>query len=102
VNNRPEPDDVDFFVGGVESDATSADETAKIIEEYKNRPDYPFVVEEAEKILAALGIKARDYGMPDAKSLLDHWHRCVADLRGANAGGSNGAGVDGKGIEGER
>lgn len=100
MNNRPEPDDVDFFVGGAPAAAGSADETARIIKEYKNRPDYPPEAEEAERILAALGIKACDYGMPDAKSLLDHWHQCVADLRKADSGGNNGARVDNEGIEG--
>jgi len=100
VNNRPEPDDVDLFVGGVPSDTASADETARIIEEYKKRPGYPFEAEEAERILAALGIRARDYGMADAKSLLDHWQRCIADLRKADSGGSSGAGIDNEGVEG--
>ena len=78
MSNLPEPDDVDLFVGGVEPDARSSIETARIIEEYKKRPDYPLEAEEAERVLAALGINARDYGMQDAKSLLEHWHGCVA------------------------
>ncbi len=93
MGNRPEPDDVDLFLGGVASDAESAKDTARIIEEYKNRPDYSFEAEEAERILAALGIKARDYGMQDAKALLDHWHRCVAELLKPDSGGSDGTGV---------
>ncbi len=100
MNNRPEPDDVDLFVGGVACDAGSADDTARFIEEYKNRADYPFEVEEAERILAALGIEARNYGMQDAKALLDHWHRCVADLLKPAPGGSNGTGVDSEDIGG--
>ena len=38
VPNRPEPDDVELFVGGVEPDVRSALETARFIEEYKKRP----------------------------------------------------------------
>jgi hypothetical protein len=79
MSNLREPDDVDFFVGGVEVDAATALETLKAIEEYKKRPDYRSEVEEAERILSALRINAHDYGMPDAKALLDHWRRCVAD-----------------------
>ena len=100
MTNRPEPDDVDLFVGGVPSDTGSANETARTIEEYKNRPDYPFEAEEAERILAALGIKARDYGMQDAKALLDHWHRCVADLLKPDSGGSDGPGVESEDLGG--
>jgi hypothetical protein len=39
-------------------------------------------LEEAKKILADLGIDPHAYGMPNAKSLLDHWHHCIADLTG--------------------
>ncbi|MGO9464102.1 MAG: hypothetical protein ACLQVF_08085 [Isosphaeraceae bacterium] len=91
--NRPEPDDVDLFLGGVACDAESVKDRARIIEGYKNRPDYPFEAEEAERILAALGIEARDYGMQDAKALLDHWHRCVAELFKPDSGGSGTTGV---------
>src|SRR5438132_1906500 len=94
MSNRPEPDDVDLFVGGVEPAARSAIETARFIEEYKKRPDYALEAEDAEQILAALGINARDYGMPDAKSLLKHWHACVTELPKADLGGTNGGGVD--------
>jgi hypothetical protein len=78
ISHRPGPDDVDLFVGGVEPDPRSSIETAMFIEEYKKRPQYPFEPEEAEQILAALGIHAGDYGMRDAKSLLEHWHGCIA------------------------
>jgi len=100
MSNRPEPDDVDLFVVGVESNAGSADETARIIEEYKKRSGYPFEAEEAERILATLGINARDYGMQDAQSLLDHWHRCVAELLKADSVGSDGSGVGNEEIGG--
>jgi len=72
MSNRPEPDDVDLFVGGVQSDARSSIETSRVIEEHKKRPDYPLEAEEAERVLAALGINPCDYGMQDAKSLLKH------------------------------
>jgi len=94
MSNRPEPDDVDLFVGGVEPNARSAIETARFIEEYKKRPDYPLEVKEAERILADLGINPSDYGTQDAESLLKHWHGCVAELRKADLGGTNGPGVD--------
>ena len=99
MSNRPEPDDVDLFVGGVEPDARSSIETSRIIEKYKKRPDYPVEAEEAQRILAALGINARDYGMQDAKSLLEHWHGCVAELLKADLDGTNGPGVDKEDIE---
>jgi hypothetical protein len=98
MSNRPEPDDVDLFVGGVEPDARSAIETARFIEEYKKRPDYPLEAEEAEQILAALGLNARDYGMPDAGSLLKHSNGCVTELPQADLGGTNGGDVDNEGI----
>src|SRR5438093_23203 len=82
MSKLPDPNDVEFFVGDVEPDPRLSIETARIIEEDKNRPDYPLEAEEAEQILAALRINARDYGMQDAKSLLDHWHGCVAELSG--------------------
>ena len=94
MSNRPEPDDVDLFVGGVEPDARSAIETARFIEEYKKRPDYPLEAEEAEQILAALGINACDLGMQDAKSLLEHWHGCVEDLLKADLNGTRGTAID--------
>src|SRR6476660_125947 len=97
MSKRPEPDDVDLVVGDVEPDARASIETARFIEEYKNRPDYHLEVEEAERILAALGIKARDYGMPDAKSLLEHWHECVADLLQGDSRETHGTGVDNEG-----
>jgi hypothetical protein len=81
-----EPDDVDFFVGGIEPDARASAETARFIEEYKKRPDYSVEAEDAERILAALGINVRDYGMKDAQSLLEHWRRCVAKLHKADLG----------------
>ena len=94
MNKLPEPDDVDFFVGDVEADPTASAETARMIEEYKKRPDYPIEAEQAKRMLAALGIDARDYGMQDAQSLLDHWRRCVADLSEADLRQTNGASED--------
>ena len=94
MSSRPEPDDVDLFVGGVEPDARSFVETSKIIEEYKKRPDYPLEAEEAERVLAALCINACDYGMPDAESLLKHWRECVAELLKADLNGTMETGID--------
>src|SRR5262249_8392856 len=93
MSKLPEPDDLELFVGGVEPDASVLVETARMIEEYKSRPDYPFEAKEAERVLAALGINAR-HGLQDARSLLEHWHRCVAELSKADVGGTNGEGVD--------
>ena len=56
MSHRPEPDDVDLFVGGVEPDTQSALETERFIEEYKKRPGHALEAEEAERILAAFGI----------------------------------------------
>src|SRR6476469_921599 len=99
MSHEPEPDDVDLFVGGVESNPRSSIETARLIEEYKKRPDYRLEAEEAEQILAALGIDAGEYGIPDAKSLLEHWHKCVAELLKADVTGTNGKGVAAEDIE---
>jgi hypothetical protein len=92
--SKSEPDDVDVFVGGIEPDASAPAATARFIEEYKKRPDYRVEAEEAERILAVLGINFRDYGMTSAQSLLEHWHRCVADLREADSGDGRVEGVD--------
>jgi hypothetical protein len=94
MSKLPEPDDVDFFVGGIEVGPEASRETQKAIEEYRKRPEYRSELDEAKRILAALGINAPDHGMPDAKALLDHWHRCVADLQRAESGGSHGTSVD--------
>jgi hypothetical protein len=94
MSNRPEPDDVDLFVGGIEPEARSPIETARTIEEYKKRPDYPLEAEEAERILAALGIDACEYGIQDSKSLLEHWRGSVAELLQADFRRTNGTGVD--------
>ena len=91
---RTEPDDVELFVVGVESDGEASIETARFIEEYKNRPGYASEVEEAKQILAALGINAPDYGLQGPKALLEHWRRCVDDLRKAELGQNNGARVE--------
>ncbi len=96
MSNPPEPDDVDLFIGGDQSDARSSVEISRIIEDYKKRPDYPLEAAEAERVLADLGINFRDYGMHDAESLLNHWHGCVDDLRKADLGGTNGTRVDGQ------
>jgi hypothetical protein len=90
MNEKLNRCDVDEFVGGVPPDATAYEKTARFIEEYKKDPNYRFETEEAERILAALGINAQDYGMPDAKSLLEHWNACIADLEKADSDGTNG------------
>jgi hypothetical protein len=94
MSRLSEPDDVDFFVGGAEPDPRASTETARIIEEYKRRPGYRLEAEEAGRILAALGIDARDYGVQDARTLLDHWHRCVSDLLKDDLGETNGRSID--------
>jgi hypothetical protein len=99
MNNRPEPDDVDLFVGGIEPDPRAARETAKFIEEYKKRPDYPLEVEEAKRLLAAIGIDPRTYGIPDSQALLEHWHQCVAKLHAAGRSATNGREGDQEDIE---
>jgi hypothetical protein len=93
MNRRFEPDDVDFFVGGVEPDPGASTDTARAIEEFKRRPEYRSEAEEAERILAGLGIDARDYGVQDSQSLLDHWRRCVSDLLEDERGETNGRSI---------
>jgi hypothetical protein len=73
-------DEVDLFVGDVDPDPDSLLETSRFIAAYKQMPDYQAKVEEAKKILADLGIDSQSDGIPNAKSLLDHWHQCIADL----------------------
>jgi hypothetical protein len=99
MNHRPEPDDVDLFVGGVEPDPQASRETAEFIEEYKKRPDFPREAEEARRLLAAIGINPETYGMPDAQALLEHWHRCVAKLHAADHRATNGTERDEADIE---
>ena len=84
------PGDVEEFVGGVAPDSGADEITARFIEKYKKNPEYHFEAEEAARILAVLGINARDYGMPDAQSLLEHWQACIADLDEAAPNGTNG------------
>ena len=96
MNRRPEPDDVDLFVGGVAPAVGASVETARFIEEYKKRPDYPLEAADAERVLAALGIDPRDDGRPDARSLLEHWHGCVAAWRKTGPGASHGTDADGE------
>ncbi len=98
MSRLSEPDDVDFFVGGVEPDPTASIETARLIEEFKGRPDYRSEAKEAERILAALDKDARDHGMQDAESLLDHWRRCVTDLLGDDLARTNDGSSDRKEI----
>jgi hypothetical protein len=98
MSKLPDPEDIEVFVGGVEPDLAASVETERIIEEYKNRPDHALKLEEAKRILAALGITAQDYGISDAKSLLEHWHGCVAELLNRDSGGANGTGVDEEGL----
>jgi len=100
MSKLPEPDDVECFVGGIEPDARTFIETVRFIEEYKKRSDYPLELEEAERILAELGINARVYGMQDAKSLLDHWHRCIYDLQKADSCDNHGEMADEENIGG--
>jgi hypothetical protein len=90
MNHRPEPDDVDLFVGGVEPDPLAFQKTAEFIAEYKKRPDFPREAEEARRLLAAIGIDPETYGIPDAQALLEHWHRCVAKLHAADHRATNG------------
>lgn len=75
-------EEVEICVGGVEDTPDALSRTTQFIAAYKQRPAYQFDTEEARKILADLGIDPHAYGMPDAKSLLDHWHRCIAELTG--------------------
>jgi hypothetical protein len=55
--------------------------TSRLIQEYKRRPQYRIETEEAERILASMGINVHSYGMQDANSLLDHWHQCISELQ---------------------
>src|SRR5690348_8518379 len=80
MNKLPEPDDVDFVVGDIPPADRASIETERFIEAYKRRPEYRLEAEQAARILDALGIEARDDGMPDAEALLDHWRRCIAEL----------------------
>ncbi|KAJ3057592.1 hypothetical protein HK102_011031 [Quaeritorhiza haematococci] len=80
MTRRPEPEGVDFSIGDVGPDPGSDAATIRAIAERKRRPGYPLEAEEAERILAEIGVDFRDHGMRDAQSLLDHWHRCVEDL----------------------
>lgn len=82
MDKRTNSDEIDVFVEGVESDPRVLSETSRFIAHHKQRPAYQAELEEARKILADAGIDPSDDGMPDAKSLLDHWHRCIADLDG--------------------
>jgi hypothetical protein len=90
MNKLPEPDHVDFCVGGVEPDPQASIDTLRKIEEYKQRPTYQFETQEAERILAEVGIELRRYGMQNAELSLEHWHRCIADLTEAGQGDANG------------
>src|SRR5437867_2887262 len=90
MDKLPEPDHVNFIIGGIEPDPQASIETLRAIEEYKRRPTYRLESEEAERILAEAGIDFRCYGMQDAKSLLEHWHRCIADLPETGRGDANG------------
>lgn len=100
MSKLPDPEDIDVFVGGVEPEPAAAIETERIIEEYKKRPDHPLKVEEAKRRLAALGIDAPDYGVPDARSLLEHWEKCVAELHQREPRETNGTGSDNRGLRG--
>ncbi len=85
MDEKTSSDEVDLFVDGVAPDSDSPVEASRFIAAYKQRPDYQAKVEEAKKILADLGIKPHDHGMANAKSLLEHWHQCIADLTGNGA-----------------
>jgi hypothetical protein len=82
---RADSDEVDLFVGGVEPDPDSLLETSRFIAAYKQQPDYQAKREEANQILAELAIDPRADDMPNPKSLLDHWHHCLAHLTGNGA-----------------
>ena len=77
---RPNADETDIFVGGVTPSAESYDEMLAAIAASKLSPDRAARQAEAAKILAEVGIDPRTYGTEDPQALLDHWHRCVADL----------------------
>ena len=80
MNRLSEPHDVDFTIGDSECEPLDANETLRVIEEYKSRPEYLEELQEAKRILSAIRIDSRSYGVPDAKALLDHWRMCGADL----------------------
>ncbi len=80
MDKRIDSDEVDILVGGVEPEPDALSKTSRFIALYKQQPAYQTELEEAKKILADLGIGPNMYGMPNAKSLLDHWHNCIADL----------------------
>ena len=83
MGERTDSDEVDLFVGGVDPDPDSLVETSRFIAAFKQQPDYQAKLEEAKKMLADLGIDPPANGMPNPKSLLDHWHRCIAGLTGS-------------------
>jgi hypothetical protein len=80
MDKRIDCDEVDILVGGVEAEPDALSETSRFIAIYKQQPAYQAELEEAKKILADLGIDPNAHGMPNAKSLLDHWHHCIANL----------------------
>lgn len=82
----PEPDDVDFTIGYVQPDSLASLDTMTYIAEIKQNPTSRAESEEADRILAALGLDARNGGILDADALLDHWHQCVADLAQTDPG----------------
>lgn len=90
MNKGPDPEDVDVFVRAAELDPAAALEIERIIEEYKKRPEYVLEAAEAERILGALGLHAPDYGIPDARSLLERWHNCRAELRNHDSRNTSG------------
>jgi hypothetical protein len=59
MNKLPEPDDVDFVVGGVEPEPGTSIATSNAIDEYKRRPEYQAEAEEAKRILAQLRVPHR-------------------------------------------
>lgn len=69
MNKLPEPDEVDFFVGGGEVPPRIAAETAAWINEYKSRPGYRLELDEAKRILDRLGMKSCVPGEQGAGSL---------------------------------
>lgn len=80
MKKLPEPDDVDFVVGDVPPDPEATAETIRFLAEYKQTPEGRARSEEARRLWAELGIDHRDFDMPDAQALLEHWHRCRAEL----------------------
>jgi hypothetical protein len=77
---RPEPDDVDEFVGGVEPDPESDAQMLEAIAESKRRPDYPAILAESARILSEMGAENLARGQKIPGSTVEHWQQCIDDL----------------------